>query len=129
MRKKIFGVPIVVVVIALVIPLVAFAAYTILILTGEVTVSEAITVTPTSFTASMYPAETVTETLTLTNAGSIAIEVNFTWSIDPVGPEITVTVPAKVTVPGAGSTTADIKVAASKSAVPGSYSISVGVTR
>ena len=108
---------------------VAYAAYTIITITGEVTVEEAITVSPGSFTATMYPSETHTATLTLSNAASVGIEVNFTASVSPASPEITVAVPAKVTVPATGSATADIDVRASKSAVPNTYTISVGVTR
>ena len=108
---------------------VAYAVYTIVSVDGTVTVEEAITVAPETFTVTLYPAETVTETLTLSNAGSVGIEVNFIATVDPVDPEMTVSVPAKVTVPAEGSTTADIDVIASKSAVPGTYTISVGVTR
>ena len=108
---------------------VAYAVYTIVSVGGTVTVEEAITVSPETFTVTMYPAETVTQTLTLSNIGSVGIEVNFVTAVDPVSPEMSVSVPAKVTVPAEGSTTAEIEVKASKSAVPGVYTISVGVTR
>ncbi len=108
---------------------IAYAVYSIISVTGEVTVDEAITVVPMSFTATMYPAETVTETLTLSNAGSIAIEVDFIYTVVPTDPEISVSGPTKITVPATGSITADVDVDATKSAAPASYSISVEITR
>lgn len=110
-------------------PLVAFAAYTILTMTGQVTVQESITVAPTTFTASMYPGESYSQSLTLSNASSVAVEVAFTSSVSPVTPEVTLTVPNKVTVPATGSITAQVSVVASKSAAPGAYVVSIGLTR
>ncbi len=129
MKRRIFGIPFLAALIAVAVPLVAFAAYTILTMTGQVTVQESITVTPTTFTASMYPGESYTQSLTLSNASSVAVDVSFTSSISPVTTEVTLTAPNKVTVPATGSATAQVSVVASKSAAPGAYVVSVGVAR
>ncbi len=129
MEHRIFGIPLLTALIVVALPLVAFAAYTILTMTGQVTVQESITVTPTMFTASMYPGESYTQALTLSNASSVAVDVSFTSIISPVTTEVTLTAPNKVTVPATGSATAQVSVVASKSAAPGAYSVSIGLTR
>ncbi|MFH1547676.1 MAG: hypothetical protein ABIC57_04260 [bacterium] len=113
---------------------VVFAAYTIITITGETTVTEPISVSPSSFTIGgpgdlFYPTDTRTVTITLTNAASNGIEVNFVTQVSPIDPEIDVAAPAKVTIPAMGNTTADIEITASKSAAPQTFSISVGITR
>lgn len=128
MKYRILGIPWLVALAAL-IPLVALAAYTIITLTGEVTVQEAIGVTPTTFSATMYPGETFTQALTLTNAASVSIDVSFTSAISPATAEVTLSAPNKVAVPGGGTAIVDVHVVASKSAAPGAYSVSIGLTR
>jgi len=108
---------------------VVYAAYTIINITGEVQVSEAITVSPTSFAVGLYPAESVVEVLTISNAGSEAIEVNFVALVTPPNPELSVSVPTKVTIPASGSELASITISASKSLEPGLFTVEVGVTR
>jgi hypothetical protein len=129
MKYRILGIPVIIAVAAVLIPLVAFAAYLIVTLTGQVTVKESITVTPTTFTASMYPGESSVQSLALSNASSVATDVSFTSSISPVTSEVTLNAPNKVTVPATGSAMAQVSVVASKSAAPGTYTVSIGLTR
>ena len=129
MKRRIFGIPILVALIAVSLPLVALAAYTILTITGNVTVKEPVTVSPATFEAEFYAGETYTKALTLTNSSSVAMDVSFTSSISPVTTEVSLTAPNKVTVPATGSATAQVSVIASKSAAPGAYVVSIGLTR
>jgi len=114
---------------------VAYGAYAILTITGIVTVSKPITITPETFEIGtpeepFYPAMTFIQELLLENAGPEAIDVDFaSYTVDPIDAELTVTLPTKVTVPGNGSTTAEVEVVASQSLAPGTFSITIGPTR
>ena len=129
MKRKLLGMPLIAIALMVAIPLVALAAYTIITITGQVTVQEAITVSPATFSANIYPGETFSQTLTLNNASNVNIDVSFISSITPVTTEVTLSAPNKITVPSLGSTLTNITITASKSAPPAIYTISLALTR
>lgn len=129
LRRRLFGVPLAMAVLMGLGIGAVLAAYVIITVPGEVTVEEAITVSPTSFTATIYPGESHAEALNLSNASSVSLDVSFTASIDPATSGVSVSIPNKVTVSGGGSAVANITISASKSAPPGIYVISIDLER
>ena len=108
--------------------------YAYLALTGTVrlTIQE-----PLSFVGSntvdvaLYPAEQAQATFTVANASSVALDVDLTYSIspDPTGRGIVVQLPNKVTAPAGGQVAVTATITASKSAVPGAYTITIQYVR
>lgn len=127
LRKRLLGIPLFVILLVLLIPATVLAAYLIVTITGEVTVEEVITVSPETFTMSLYPGESNNQQISLTNASGVDITVTLTTDVTPVG--LTVTVPATVLVAKNKTETFDIMVDAPLDIAPGTFTISVGVSR
>ena len=106
---------------------IAFAAHHLLTIEGEVEVSEAITVEPTSFSIELYPNECVTENLVVTNEGSEAITVYFTSDPAAYAP-LTVDFPANI-LASTGDTFVTVEICAPSDVLVGMYTIDIGVGR
>ncbi len=85
--------PILVLLILLLLSGTAYAAYLITTITGEVKVEEAITVKPVSFTMTLYPGESKSQEIELTNDSSVDIAVSLEVTASPGG--LMVTVPSQ----------------------------------
>ena len=109
----------------------AVYAYVALTATGDVTVEECLSwVGDNTFSVTLYPQESQIEALTLANASSQDMEVDFLSTIIPdPGSGMTIDIPNKVTVPGDGQVSFDITISAGKSVAPNSYSVSIEVVR
>lgn len=136
MRRKIFGVPIIAVLVAVFIPIaIAAAAYTIVTMLGTYTVTEPIGVSPSSWNigspgSEFYAGETNITPVTLTNSGTQDIDITMIETITGPSPlELTVTFPKNITVSGGGSAVVNVSVEATQSIVPGEYTISVATSR
>ena len=113
---------------------VCVAAYAYIALTSEVRLSID---EPLSFVGSnnvdvnLYPQESVDATFTIANASSVDLDVDLTYTVTPDlgGKGITVDVPNSITAPASGQVDATVTISASKSAVPGSYTITVNFAR
>ncbi len=130
MKHRIFGIPILAaLIVAVALPLVAFAAYTIVTLVGVYKVTEPITISPSSWTIGapgvpFYAGETSTKDVTVTNAASVPIEVDLVETISGPSPaEFTVTFTKKVTVPALGNAVVAVSAKAGKSITPGEYTL------
>lgn len=134
-KKRLLGIPILIIGGILVLSSVALAAYLVQTITGNVAIQEAITMSPTDFSVSMYPNETYNETVTVSNAGSQPIDVSIEYSVDPVTDDITVEFDGLangdiLTVPAEGFDTFDINVIAANDSAPDvSYVISISISR
>ena len=107
-------------------------AYVALIGTGEVTVIENLSwVGVNSFQVDLYPQESTTESLTLANASSIAMDVDILSTItpDPGSKGMAIDVPSGVTVPGNGQASFSVTITAGKSAEPITYTITFEIDR
>ncbi len=133
-RRKLWGLPALPVVLVLLLATTALAAFLVISISGTLTVTEAISVTPESFTATLYPNETHVETFTVSNAGSVDIDVTPAVTITPAGTDITTSFLGlsqdTLTVPGSGSATFDLELVVAADADPSvSYTISVDIAR
>jgi len=107
-------------------------AYKALTGTGTVTVVEALSwVGPNTFDVQLYPQESTTQTLTLANASSLDLDVDIDWKVkpDPLKKGLTVTIPTSITVPAYGQQSFNVQVVVSKSAEPGTYTITYDIVR
>lgn len=105
-------------------------AYTALTATVTIEVEEPLSfVGANTFSVTMYPQGTATRTITIANASPIALEIDLVETIVPPLRGITVTYPKKIVIPAAGQGAVIVSIAASKSAEPGSYVITIQVTR
>jgi uncharacterized membrane protein len=107
-------------------------AYVALTSTSTVQVNEALSfVGDHQFTLNIYPQDSTSYTITVANASTHDMEVNLLSSInpDPTGKGITITIPNKITAPASGQVSFNVQIAASKSVVPGSYSIAISLDR
>jgi uncharacterized membrane protein len=109
----------------LVVPL-AVVGYRIMTVEGVVTVEEAIQVDPETFAVSLYPGESHTETVTVSNLSSSNLAVSLTTTSTP---GIITSVPTGMAVPGKGSVTFNIVVAANAGAAPGIYEVHIATAR
>jgi hypothetical protein len=110
--------------------LVGVYAYNILTINGTATGVEGIEADKLVFTAQLYPNETVVETITFTNLGSEAIDIDLSDVVTGPNPStITVDLPAKLTILGGGTKTADVEMVAKNNLEPGEYNIQILVTR
>lgn len=107
-------------------------AYVALTATGDVTVVEALSwVGSNTFSVNLYPQESVIESLTLANASSVDLTVDFISVVTPdPGPKgLTVSVPNNLNVPATGQASFDITITAGKSAEPQAYTVEIQVDR
>jgi len=106
-------------------------AYKALTSTGEVTIDECLSfVGSNTFSVSMYPQGIEVVNLTIANASPDDIAIDLISSIVPdPGPNMSITIPNKVTVPAVGQVVVDITISAGKSAAPQTYVISIEVDR
>lgn len=118
--------PILVLLILLLLSGTAYAAYLITTITGEVKVEEAITVSPVSFTMTLYPGESKSQEIELTNASSVAIAVSLNVTVTG---GLDVIVPDSITVKKDKTETFEIEVRAPLDIEPGTYTIKVEVRR
>lgn len=110
----------------------AVYAYRALTSTEQVEVQEALSfVGSSTFDVSLYPQESQTVQLTVANASSVAMDVDLTSAVtpDPSPKGLTVSIPAKITVPATGQIVVNIDITAGKSAEPQSYSVSIYLDR
>jgi hypothetical protein len=102
------------------------AIYQIGQISGTVSVSEPITYSPHTFTVSLIPGGSNTQTVTLNNAATTAQTVTPTVSVTPpTGLEVSLT-KSSVVVPASGSDTFGIVITA---VTPGEYTITVTLGR
>jgi len=107
-------------------------AYKALTATVEVTVEECLSfIGPSDFQVSLYPGEIITVQVIIDNASSVDIEVDLVAFTDPdPGTKgLSINYPGKITVPALGLETVNIGISASKSAVPGTYTVSIDFDR
>ena len=107
-------------------------AYVALTGTGKVTVIENLSwVGDSSFTVSLYPQESVVESLTLANASEVEMDVDIISAIDPDpgAKGMAIDVPAGVTVPANGQAAFSVTITAGKSAEPIAYTITFEISR
>lgn len=96
----------------------------------EVTVEECLDfVGPSSFQILLYPGETETVQITISNISSVSLEVDLVSTITGGAGGLTVDIPKKITIAGKGETTVNINMLAGKSAVPGTYLITIDFER
>lgn len=110
----------------------AVYAYVALTSTGEVTVREPLSwVGSNTFSVSLYPQESVSATLTLANASSSSLSVDFITTVtpNPGSKGMSISVPNNLTVPATGQASFVVTVTAGKSAEPGTYSVTIEVDR
>ena len=108
------------------------AAYVALTATGDITVEECLSfVGPSTFSVTLYPGESETVQLTVANASSadMSLDLLSTITPDPGLKGLTVNIPNKITVPAIGQVTLDIDIIAGKSAVPGTYNVTIEFDR
>lgn len=133
MKRKLFGIPVAVVILAVAIPLVAFAAYRVLTFQGTITVAESVTTTaPLTWTATLYPGSSDVHSIILQNAGPTPVDVALGASVAPSGQGVSVSLSsATLTIPSTGQKQATFTVTtlASTSVTPGSYTVTATVDR
>jgi len=122
--RRIFG-ALAVLLAMLIVPL-TIMGFRIETIVGAVTVEEAIEINPEVFDVTLYPGESFTQVVTLTNLSSGALAITLVTTADA---GLIVTVPASVTVPANSSVNINILVRAGASIVPGIYNVRVGVDR
>lgn len=114
---------------------VVFGAYLLGSIAWDITTQEAITYSPQALVGTFYPNETLTETITLTNAGSVGIAVTVSFSVNPNDGGITVVGEGlsqqdSIVVPAQGSTTFDATAIAAPDVAPGvTYAVTIGLAR
>jgi len=95
----------------------------------EVTIPECLDfVGPSSFQVVLYPGETETIQITISNISSVSLDVDLVSTVIG-GTGLTVNIPKKITVAGKDETTVSINMLASKSAAPGTYLITIDFER
>ena len=132
MKKRLFGVPIILALALAAIPVVVFA-YLVLTFTGTVTVTESVTTTvPLTWAASAYPGGSDVHSITLHNTSPNPVDVTLTATVLPAGQGVTATLStALLTIPSTGPANATFTVTTivSGGAVPGGYVTTVTVSR
>lgn len=107
-------------------------AYVALTATGDIGLDECLSfVGDSTFSVTLYPQESVTESLTVANASSFDMVADLLSTVIPdPGPKgITVDIPPNITVPATGEITFDITITADKKAEPGTYDVTIQVDR
>lgn len=129
-RKMIYKGQLILLLIALLV-IAPVSAYLILSSTIATTVEEAISVSPTSVEVKLHPKESEDVTFTLTNVGSVEIEVDFAVTVTGPEPSGITVAPSSgvVNVPGDGTATQTITVTAGKSVKPGEYTVTISWNR
>jgi len=103
-------------------------AYKALTADNDVTIPECLDfVGANSFEVVLYPGETETVQVTISNQSSVALEVDLVSTVTGVG--LTVNIPKKITVAGKDETTVNINILAGKSAIPGTCLITIDFER
>lgn len=118
----------------LILGIVAGGVYAYIALTGQgqITVKEPLSfVGSNTFAVDLFPLETKTAQLTIANASSsnLSVDLDYTISPDPTGKGLTVSIPNKITAPATGQVIVNIQISASKSAVPGTYTVTITFDR
>ena len=104
-------------------------AYRALTAEVEVAIEECLDfVGASTFNILLYPGETDTVQITVSNLSSVDIEVDLTPTIEGAS-GLTVDIPRKIIVPAIGEIIIDIDMVASKSAEPGAYFITIDFER
>ena len=105
-------------------------AYKALTAEVEVTLEECLSfVGDSSFQVLLYPGETETVQVIISNQASVSIEVDLDSTITGGDGGLTVDIPKKITVASKDETIININILASKSAVPGTYLITIDFER
>ena len=132
MKKRLLGIPVLLILALVGIPLVAFA-YLVLTFTGTVTVAESVTTTsPLTWAASAYPGGTDVHSITLHNNSPAPVDVTLIATVLPAGQGVTAVLStALLTIPSTGPANATFTVTTTVtgSAAPGSYVTTVTVSR
>ena len=96
----------------------------------EVTIPECLDfVGPSSFQVVLYPGETETVQITISNISSVSLEVDLISTVTGGTGGLTADIPKKITVAGKDETTVSINMLASKGAAPGNYLITIDFER
>jgi len=108
----------------------ALAVFLVTQIKGEVTVEEAITVAPTTFTVPLKPNESYGQVITVSNSASAIIEVRLgnLLVMPPNGLQVQIQ-NDKLNVPAYGSIQTTILIVADSDVSPGNYTITVDVSR
>lgn len=111
------------------IPVASTTAYLVVTVYINVTVEEAISVTPSGpVTMKMHPKETVVVTFTFTNAANVDMETDYTISTSD--PLVTATpTSGQIVVPATGTATLDVSIHANRGIKPGDFTVSVSIER
>jgi uncharacterized membrane protein len=109
--------------------LIAYAAYLVTVIPGTVSVNEPISVSPTSFTLTMYAGETQNETITVTNAANAIFTVHISVNATTPNSFVNATAPTSLLVPARGSSAFNVTVVAAPDTPPGNYTFNVTVSR
>ena len=132
MKKRMFGVPIILALALLAVPVVALA-YLVLTFTATITVAESVTTTsPLTWAASAYPGGSDAHSITLHNNSGNPVDVTLTALVLPAGQGVTATLStALLTIPSTGPANATFTVTTlvSSGATPGAYTTTVTVQR
>ena len=105
-------------------------AYKALTAEVEVTLEECLSfVGDSSFQVLLYPGETETVQVIISNQSSVPIEVDLDSTITGGDGGLTVDIPKKITVASKDETIININILASQSAVPGTYLITIDFER
>ena len=105
-------------------------AYKALTAEVEVTLEECLSfVGDSSFQVLLYPGETETIQVIISNQSSVPIEVDLESRITGGHGGLTVDIPKKITVASKDETIININILASQSAVPGTYLITIDFER
>ena len=104
-------------------------AYRALTAEVEVTVEECLSFVGTSsFQVLLYPGESETVQIAIANLSSVDIEIDLIPTA--IGIEnLTITIPKKITASAKGETTVNIGILASKSTIPGIFTITISFER
>lgn len=118
------------IVLGLIIPIIGIGAvyglYQIGVITGSVSVTEPISYSPSTFSVAMFPGETKTQTITITNSATIPIVVSPTITVNPSSGLTVTPSSTSITVPSSGSATLTLTMVATST---GTYSVSVTLSR
>ena len=96
----------------------------------EVTVEECLDfVGPSSFQVLLYPGETETVQITISNISSVSLEVDLISTVTGGAGGLTVDIPKKITIVGKDETTVSINMLAHESVAPGNYLITIDFER
>ena len=96
----------------------------------EVTLEECLSfVGDSSFQVLLYPGETDTVQITISNQSSVPIDIDLVSTVTGGAGGLIVDIPKKIIAPADGAITVSINMLASKSAVPGNYLITIDFER